>query len=306
MKRALFVLALAALLVMAAHSMALGAIHHSTGDMPYEWGGSFNTLWTDTWFYIDGESPKILFTGEFGSDFQDVNALVYKNDQTFIQARFNDPDDEFATIAGSYLFKNNIFAGMDYWVEDSDTWVLLSLGYLFNIGDNDYIVFSVDYRADDPDYGAGLQAYDIDFKFFGDKYYFFGQLYFYEEGDDAHYVALNYQFSETFVGGLFIETDGSEADFGGGFTWSPSVWIVDLYFDAYSDNDTYIELSAMYQAGEKLGIGLEYDKDTFYDEGQLLAKAKYDFSSGQLRAVFGLGNDTYDSYFALAYEMKLK
>jgi hypothetical protein len=315
MKRALLVLALTAVLVMAAHSMALGANHHATGDLP-SLGETFNTVWTDTWFYIDAESPKVLFAGAYSSNSSSVNAMYFKNDQTFAEASFDNSNvGDYTVIFGSYLFSNNIFAGMDY-MEYFGDYVLLTLGYRFDIGDNDYVALSFDYQAAASGLGStGTRGYDLDFKFFGDKYYLFGQLYFYDSGTDRHYVALSYQFSETFTGGISVQLLGSSSnEVLVGFTWAPENWIVDFWASQYdgSSNSSSSKISAMYQASEKLWIGLEAENrsSTNYPDSIIIAKAKYDFAGGQLRGFYKFANDNISpfnvSYFALAYEMKLK
>jgi hypothetical protein len=305
MKKVL-VITLAALLVMAVHSMALGIAlpRFTASDTGYWSGGFYNTSFsqvkTDTWFAINPDEPRLIAGGTQTNDYSEVGIGAYWNDQTFVEVYTM---DGFSGISGSYLFKNNIFVGLDY-APDGIFDVVLGLGYRFDFGERNYVAISVDYNGGGGPI-EGLLGYDLDFRVYGEKLEFFGQLYFLENYDDFHYAGLNYQFSDTFVAGAFVEFFSDNTSFGVGLTWSPDKWIVDLLaidYGSYNESD----FSVMYQVADKFWLGIggmnnSINVDPFYS-----IKGKYDFAGGQLRVAYQLDNYYDEAALSLAYEMKLK
>jgi hypothetical protein len=317
MKRVLFVLALTALLVMAAHSMALGAIHHYTDEIS---GGNLDAAATDTWFDLKKEAPKFLAGGYLESNYNYIGAMYFLGDQTFVQALFSGGD---SIIEGSYLFKNNLFAGLSFETNGGNEFSYTTLGYRFALNGDNYIAASLDYLLSDFSGQDGVSGYDLDAKFYGEKWKVFGQIYIAEYQSGPFDGALitdfgaNYGVSDTFVLGFVffnIQVDGvvsSEiTEFGVGFTWTPERWIVDALFESYEASgmvmlmtETESDFSIMYQASDKLYLGIENwrnDLDT-----RFAVKARYSFVKGELKAAYYLGTDIFDSGLGIAYEMKL-
>jgi hypothetical protein len=334
MKKVLFVLALVAVLVMGAHSMALGAIHPSVSDTGYwyeypfnasgyhyDWGKTFPVLRTDTWFTITPDPSPLLYASGQTSNGVDKLGIGYLNDD-FTFAEFIS-GSTYNNIKGSYLFSNNFFAGLDYLADKntaSDS-TYLTLGYLFTLGgykSDSYLAFSGDYFFVD-NVGitdSGIYGYEVDLKYYGEKSKLIGQLIF-SDNYDSPYMALQYNQAicdgEFVLAGRVVSTFSEETFYLIGGTWICSDnFVVDvIYGDLFpakqrAPSDMWFVISGMFSVNDNLYLGAEYDKMTHVDDEYYIAlKARYMAKKYNLTFYYRLGNDMYDSNLIIGFQKQL-
>ncbi|HEY8463960.1 MAG TPA: hypothetical protein VIM29_08060 [Bacillota bacterium] len=297
MKRAL-VLVLTVILMAAVSTGTLAAVHNSWGD--------FSNRSTDRdlgiatyggWYYIEPETPYAIANLRNNDNQTEVGALYYLNDFTFAELGTYDDSDE-AFIRGSYRFNNGVFAGLDAGTRDDD-YAMLSLGYLYDLGNNGYIALSGDY--DTSDRGNGWLGVDLDFRYYTNKMRIFGQIYHAEDGSNTGEglitdLAVNYKLQDNLVAGVGVtlanyenKKDATKINFGGTYTVDALTVDGEYY---YRNTDTNgIALMGMYNFSDELAAGLygEFDDDD-YDSYVLKVKYNLDQQS-QLRFSYELNNE---------------
>lgn len=149
------------------------AVHNFTGDfrtsnLLSDFGEAGMPTF-EGWYYIEKDSPTTTLRGAFGEG-PALGAEYYKNDQTFADFYYTDPDGGKSEtyLKGSYLFANHFFAGIEVGSPDDNTQMVLSPGYRYDFNDNCYIAGSLDYATSN----------DIKFKKYGVAYLDFNWRYY--------------------------------------------------------------------------------------------------------------------------------
>jgi hypothetical protein len=319
MKKILVLLAVFTLMI-ASSIAAGGAIHNTWNDLSNYAGQGNGFAFPNPggWYYSEKLAPKelpyFIATGALLSeDFYTSNSMLgtvlYINDFTF--AEFSNAQskyvDERIFVKGSYLFKNNVFAGLDYCsVDDSagDSITVLSVGYRFEIGEG-FLALSTDYVSASFD---SAFEYDLDFRYYTENARMYGQLYnvagnwsTYNEGTYADF-GLAYRFSKKLVAGIDL---GSWEGYGyirAGFTYYTAFMTLDIAADDNEDagNNTFY-LMDMFKVNDNLKLGFSYFNPSDL-EGIITVKGIYYFNEKMLLgAEYRLKNDSLPSQFAISF-----
>jgi hypothetical protein len=314
MKR-LYSVFLAAILLFAAATCSLGAIHNIGGDF-YLYGELFSWLVDDlaprsidSWFSIAPEKVKFkAFGTAIDSDWGGIAAEYYLNDQTFasVASFSDDSNNSFYLLKGMYLFDFGLFLGLENSQDDDAAQTFFTLGYRFSFGDDNYLALSADY-LDETDGDSAIFGYEISGRYYTDMMKFYGLIYAFNNDDSDLFYLLgaNFLISDSFIIGLELINNGSSSNYLAGFSWTLERFILDFEYGNNDNDESYYELGGMFLINEVFGIGLGYLDDSEIDDAQLSAKFKYVTDSSEFTFVFKPENDTYTQEYNLTYTMYL-
>lgn len=321
MKKVLVILAVFTLMV-ASSIAAGGAIHNTWNDLSNYAGQGNGFAFPNPggWYYSEQMAPKelpyIIATGALLSeDFYTSNSMLgtvlYINDFTFAELSNAQSKyvDERIFIKGSYLFKNNMFIGLDYCSADDSAYdpiTVLSAGYRFEIGDKGFLALSGDYVSASFD---SAFEYDLDFRYYTDNARMYGQIYSvqgnwstYHDGGTYADFGLAYRFSEEFVAGIDVGSWDGYGYIRVGFTWYTDFMTLDLAADDNEDagNNTLYFMD-MFKVNDNLKLGFSYFNPSDL-EGIITIKGIYNIDAKtMIGAEYRLENDYMPSQFAISF-----
>jgi hypothetical protein len=290
-------LLLAGVLVLLFTTFAWGAIHDSNGDFSY-WGSSSSyVLMTDTWYWVGKDNPYYVASGMTGPG--NGNTLVggeyYVNDQTFAEIWGGNG----SAIKGSYLTNSGFFAGMDYHMNNANSYTLFSPGYRLNVKDG-YVALSCDYASDGAAGKDYTKGFALDYKIANENYRMFGQLY-HDQYLNKNYADWTYEAAaaKELVLALKLADYDKVPIFNGGLTWSPEIGIFDAKIGRNNAMNV-IDLSGLFLVNQRLYLGAETVKDPqnqfteYSDKSANLIKAKYKLGDASaLELAYRLKNGSY-------------
>lgn len=263
---------------------------------------------TDTWFYVEDTKPY-LYAGDVSfadADLENTVVEYYKNDQTFACIKTETDSGDFTTIIkGSYLFGFGLFLGLgNYSGNYFSEYNYFSPGFRLNMGENNYVAFSIDYFI--PDGGdSQINNFAVDAKFLFENMKILGSLNI-PQGDFADYydTQLGLDFYYQVIDPLTIyaglnKSDDTRITIGGTFKGVPHL-VLDGKLQTES-GDSILRVSGMFKMGN-FGVGGEMYTEN--GESQITLKAKFDNEKNKFVFMYAPKTDYWSSKVSLAYELK--
>lgn len=244
----------------------------------------------ESWYYIGKDGPSATVRGAFSKNVNYLGGEYFLNDQTFANLTFADPDkgDSATYLKGSYLFKNGIFAGLDYgsYKEDKKdvSQVTLSPGYRFNLPKNaGYVAASMDYAASDEGRkDSGIVDFEVNGRYYIKDGRFYGQIIIPNDDvftNDEMYLFAGgaYKVAKNIVVGANLENQDDYTRFDLGCTAGFGKLGLDFKLENVDDanNATNFYASGVYSFTNQLRGGLQINKKDAVDDPYLFAKVKY-------------------------------
>lgn len=314
----LFILSLAACLVLSMGAVTMAANHNFTGDFvnPFQLA-DFSTYSQsfDGWYYIEKDDPSATVRLYSDDDVFALGGEYFLNDQTFVNFAYDDQDnfDSVSYLKGSYLFKNGLFAGLDFADNSDDTQANLSAGYRLNLSKDAYIAFSLDYAMNDYAYAdTGIIDYEIYGRYYTNNARFYGQLLIPNEDvvytDEAYFMvggAVKVA-DNVVVGANIIKFDDFDY-FDLGATVNVDKWELELQYADLDNVGSAVSANALYSFTKALRAGIQITDVEDVDDLDLDLKLAYDIDAiNSLKLVYQLENDSYDSLIYLRWDIKIK
>jgi hypothetical protein len=342
MKR-LFILMLSCGLLLLSGAAALGAVHDTYGDFvdPMNYGDlmltkgsltaqaihdSFTTVASmfsplnyeftkEYWYVIEPQAPFFQAVANSYDSTNRFAAEYWTGDQSFSEYSFTTANTNITCIRGSYLADSGWFFGAQFAAYMNDTYMLLSPGYRWDVGENGFVAVSLDYLiTDDGTPEKDILGYDVDYKFFTEKAKFFGQLYWNAMIDTGFYdFALNYQLSESFALGGQITLYDEDQSISLGFTWSKEKFVLDVLFEQAEISGTDYDIAAgsfLYDLNATFALGFAWYNSSYNNDNGFGLKAKYVFEGacgGELNLGYLIPTDsTFEQAISLRFIKYLK
>lgn len=285
-------LALAMILMVSSISFGYSTTHSLEG----EWFS------VDQWYGI-GPTDPYAQVGYFSVSDVDVSQFLaeyYQNDQTFALVNGSDNGSNNATVfMGSYLFKVGFFIELGSFNSDSDDFTFLSPGYRFNLDDNSYASFQVDYAMTDIE--DDIVGYELRLKYYQDTYKFTGQVYIPDEGDTYFNLGFAAKASDDVIIGLNYADEGDLSAYSIGLTWDAPVVILDARYGVDEDEESLIEVSGMFKASDNLRVGLYVEQPESIDDLGYALQLRYLNDKANFQFQYFLENAPYLEMYRLLY-----
>jgi hypothetical protein len=274
---------------------------------------------TDTWYTIEPNRPycqmglKVIpdknledyFSafGEFSTNDQTFFTVSAKRDQIFDGNHYIQ-DRRITQFNGSYLFQNGIFVGMATLSNNNNNATVFSPGYRYNLNDNSYMAFSLDYI--DSEVQKEILSYELNCRYYWDRAKFIGNVY--STNDDQILVQgeTAFQVFDGLVTGINLIRNRTGNYFDVGATWSLGSIIIDTKFFQDEDNEHCYQVNGMFNFIDSVGIGALCQKFEIIDEPRYTVFAKYTTGHGKFKLAYTPQNGNWAQTCSVSYFMTLQ